>query len=184
MTIDVISDDPEVQAHYEACLAAGSSPRLAEMLAMQQPPGCDTDTRYMARSKVGGDQFERSPWLGKYYKETSERLAPGSTSGARYCADVARFAGDPRAWVRSRSDIRRAVADRPGYECEGDVTVKALYAPEKKQVPIAESIVKKLVARKLAMEPGLAETAKGRKQARREVLERHTPPNRKHLIKE
>jgi hypothetical protein len=37
MTIDIISDDPRIQAHYEKCLAEGTSPRLAEMFAFAQP---------------------------------------------------------------------------------------------------------------------------------------------------
>jgi hypothetical protein len=88
--MDKISKNPRVQQDYEEMISAGTSPKLAEMLALQSPPHCQTDTRFMT----------------------------GEHSGSRYSSQLARFPGDPEAYVSSRGDVLR-VAKKRGLKIEG-----------------------------------------------------------------
>ncbi len=176
-----ISDDREIQAHYVACRKAGSDHRLSEMLAFQQAPGASgVDNTFLAGTE-NGKQFAHAPWLGKAYKEISEKMAPGSTSGAVYKSQIARFAGDPKAWVRSRSDVKKRAAEL-GKDVEGMVTYHAPAREPKAPVAIAEDIVQTLVRSKVARDPDLASSKKKLTMVRREVMEKHTLPGRRKYI--
>jgi hypothetical protein len=88
--MDKISNNPRIQADYEEMLRNDVPPKLAEMLALQQPPACSTDTRFMT-GKQGNEYY--SPQLASY-------------------------PGDPSAIVSSRSDVKR-VAEQKGMFLEG-----------------------------------------------------------------
>jgi len=93
-----VSNQQEIQSHYEECREAGTSHRAAEMFAFQQGPSLQTDTRWMSGQDNGHN-------------------------GAVYKHQLARFPGDPQAWVRSRADCR-AVAAKRGLTLEGSVNYK------------------------------------------------------------
>ena len=100
-----VSDRPDVQKHYEACRDAGTSHRAAEMFATRQCPSLQTDTRWIAGTDNG-------------------------RNGSVYKHQLARFPGDPKAWVTSRADCRRVAAER-GMTLEGSVT----YTPPELDIP-------------------------------------------------
>lgn len=178
-----ISSDPEVQKFYEKCRRSGQPHAASEMYALQQAPGAaGVDNTFMSGTE-NGKQFARSPWLGKAYQTISERLAPGSTSGAKYMSQLARFGGDPKAWVRSRADVKKLSQER-GRDIDGMVTVKGTVRDPKPPVPIAEDLVQSLVRAKVARDPSLAGSKKKLAHVRREVLEKHTLPGRRKYIKD
>lgn len=178
-----ISDDPKIQKDYREMRKAGSSHKLAEMLALQSAPGASgVDNTFMSGTE-NGKQFAKSPWLGAAYKKISERLAPGSTSGAKYISQIARFGGDPKAWVRSRADVKKRVHELGDRDIDGMVTVRGAVRDPKPPVPIAEDIVQSMVRAKVARDPSL-NTPKKLKHVRREILEKHTIPSRRKYIKD
>lgn len=179
-----ISDDPDVQKFYEKCRRAGEPHVASEMYALQQAPSASgVDNRFLAGTE-NGKQFAHAPWLGKAYKTISERLKPGCTGGgAVYKSGIARFAGDPRAWVKSSTDVKER-AKALGRDVDGLVRYEAPVRDPKPPVPIAEDIVQSLVRAKVARDPSLAGSKKKLANVRREVLERHTIPSRRKYIKD
>ena len=88
--MEIISKDKYIQRDYEEMIASGTAPKLAEMLALQSPPSCNTDTRFMT----------------------------GEWGSERYSHQLARFPGDPQARVSSRADVLRVAKER-GMAIEG-----------------------------------------------------------------
>lgn len=121
MINEIISDDPRIQRHYEKCLKEGTSPKLAEMFALGQGPSLRTDATFM-RDNANGKQFADNPQMGDHYKKIAERHGV-SVTGKKYMHGLAKFQGDPMAWVDSRHDVQRVCEER-GWECEGAVNVK------------------------------------------------------------
>lgn len=119
----VVSEDRAVQARYVACRQAGSSHRVAEMLAFRQGPSLQTDTRWLS-GHVNGSQFDTpgGEIIGGHYREVARR-AGVSTEGAVYKAQLAAYPGDPRAWVRSKADVVKVAKER-GMTLEGSVHYK------------------------------------------------------------
>ena len=178
-----ISDDKRIQASYVKMRKAGESHNTAEMCALQQSPGASGVDNTFLSGTENGKQFAHAPWLGKAYQEISEKIAPGSTSGAVYKSQIARFAGDPKAWVRSRSDVKKRASEL-GRDVDGMVTYRAGARDPKPPKPIADDLVNSLMKARIARDPSLAETPKKVKMLRREVLEKHTLPSRRKYIKD
>lgn len=167
-----------IQKSYEQSRKAGSSHKLAEMLALQQPPSLQgTDSIFMA-GQVSGNQFEKSPWLGKAYKQISEKLAPGCTSGAVYKSQLARFAGDPLAWVRGTADVKKAAAIK-GVDVDGVSVSHVSPVREKPPVPLADDILQARVKLEMLKNP-----KQRKEEAVEKVLYTHTPHWKRGLIKE
>lgn len=122
MTAERISNDPRIQARYEAMIADGQSPRMAEMLALGAFPGVRTDSTFN-KGRCNGNQFEKTPWLGDEYRRVAEAHGVNVT-GKTYLSQLAEFPGDPRAWVSSRGEVEALCLER-GYSCDGAVSVKS-----------------------------------------------------------
>ena len=141
-----ISDDARVQQVYEESREAGSSHKLAEMLALRQGPSLSTDTRFLAR-------FGPEP--------------------KHYISQLAKFRGDPDAWIGSRADIRRKCEER-GLGCEGAVNVKEReLPPAPPPIPVASDIVAREV-RKTIAEVGEKPTPKERAELTEQTTRRLT----------
>jgi hypothetical protein len=113
----------QVIADYHEMIAKGMEPKLAEMLALQQAPSLQTDTRWLT-GEVNGKQFASFPKAGELYQREARR-AGVITDGAVYKHQLARYPGDPEAWVRSRADVK-AICERRNWDCEGSVKHKAV----------------------------------------------------------
>jgi hypothetical protein len=116
-----ISDDRVVQAFYERLRWQGVSHALAEMLALQQPPGSKTDREFLTASE-NNRQFQDCPHIGNLYRRQAA-AAGVSIQGKKYLSALARYPGDPEAWVTDRADVRR-ICEARGWDCQGDVRVK------------------------------------------------------------
>lgn len=135
----IIHDSLFIQGSYLAMLFDGTSHNLAEMLALQQPPMPNTDREFM-RGECNGNQFEGQTWRGDYYLEQANK-AEVNVKGAKYMPGLARFPGDPEAWVWGMGDVRKRVEQR-GWSCEGALNItgrEPLEAPKK--APPAPDIV-------------------------------------------
>lgn len=114
-----ISPDPAIQAEYVQMRKSGTSHSLAEMFALQQSPGLQTDTRFMSENH-SYNQFDGGAgdkMAGDRAMDEARR-AGVITSGGRYCHQLASYPGDPTAWVWSRADVVEA-ARRKGLQVEG-----------------------------------------------------------------
>jgi hypothetical protein len=118
----IIDGTPEQQDAYDEMRRNGESHKLAEMLALQRTPGAVTDSTFLA-GHVNGNQFADDPNAGARYKREAE-AAGVSTTGKVYLSQLAKYPGDPKAWVSSRGDVARVCKER-GWACSGAVKVKS-----------------------------------------------------------
>ena len=146
----VISRNPEVQARYEEMRRNGESHAMAEMLATRSFPGLRTDSEFN-KGRCNGNQFEETPWLGDYYRARAEE-AGVSVTGKYYQSTLARFPGDPEAWVGGRGDVEKICLQR-GWGCEGSVQVDVGERPPIPDVPLAEDLIQREVAASLKENP-------------------------------
>lgn len=143
--------------------------RLADMLSSGIPPGCRTDSTFL-HGNVNGNQFENQAHIGDAYKKKADK-AGVSVTGKKYLSSLARYAGDPEAWVSGRGDVERVVRER-GWSCEGAVNVDAtndVPVKEKKRVRLAEDIVQRKMAESLAVNPEQKDLG----ELRHKIIEKH-----------
>jgi hypothetical protein len=150
----LVSENPLIQAAYETMRADGQSHSMAEMLATRSLPGIRTDATFMTK-KPRRQNLPRS-----YYKNA--RKAGVVTDGKYYDGQMARYPGDPEAWVSGRGDIR-SICKKNQWSVEGEVNYKCT----PKQVPAridtqpyaaAEDLVRKEVRKLGRIDPGLVDT--------------------------
>lgn len=170
--LPTVSDNQLIQARYVAHRLDGMAHFLAEMLAFQAPPQSKTDREFL-RGHCNGNQFEDTPWIGEAYKHLAQEAGVDPT-GKVYLGQLARFPGDPEAWITGRGDVQRLCEER-GWQCSGAVNVKASPLEASPEVPIAEDIVSDMVERRLEkMDQGdLQKVDLG--ELRHEVAEKHSP---------
>lgn len=171
-SLPIISSASEIQANYLAMRLNGESHKTAEMLAFAQPPQSRTDREFL-RGHCNGNQFAGMPAVGDYYKSIA-RQAGQDPVGKVYMHSLARFPGDPQAWIAGRGDVQRLVEDR-GWSCEGSVNVKAR-EPDREIGPSRGGLASDLVDEKVAQLSAEPEFGWQSKEALREqVLERYAP---------
>lgn len=153
-----ISDVEQVQAHYELCRKNGCTHALAEMLATRTFPGSKgTDRSFMQGRyhQTGGGQFANLPAadVQEYMRKASE--AGVNPTGKWYSGGLARYPGDPRAWVDGLGDVKR-VAEERGAEVSGAIEVsppKYRDVAEGQPYRVADDLVQARVAEKLVQDP-------------------------------
>lgn len=100
----------------------GCSPKLAEMLALQQSPMSSSDREFCEGRVDNGHLFGHGPLAedtGNKLKKIAE-AGGQNVKGKMYVGSIARFPGDPEAWVSDRGDVKRVVEKR-GWKCQGAV---------------------------------------------------------------
>lgn len=153
---------------YAKAIAAGSSPRFAEMVALASPPALKGTDRSFMQGRMNNQQLDDMParsakWLVKEAKEAGIDI-----SGKYYCGGIADKRGwrDPEAWVSSRDDILRVARNRRML-----VSGSVEYDPgpsDPQRKLISDKILKDEVAREKRKNP----TAKA-SAIREKVLEKH-----------
>ena len=115
----------------------------------------------------GGNQFEGDEEARKTYGAAKRK-------GLVYQHALARFQGDPEAWVRNKSEAKRLLEKR-GWGSE-ELGVKARDREPETPIPIADDIVDQELFRMVAT----GEVAPDKVETKRyEVAERLTPPWKK-----
>jgi hypothetical protein len=149
-TFPIISTNPYKQAFYLHCRMNRQSHTIAEMCALQVSPGImGTDSNFM-EGHCNGNQFEKHPEIGDFYRREAEK-AGVSTTGKVYLSSLASRPGDPEAWVSGRGDVTRVVNER-NWNCDGAVKRQAVRGIEgTEDVGVADNILtgraKELVAK-------------------------------------
>ena len=108
-----ISHNLAAQCRYEIMREDGVSHNLAEMFALQEFCGVETETTFnQGVDETDGfdmdTSFDRA--LFKKYKQIAKD-AGMSTGSRKYYAEVAQYPGDPRAWVASKDDVKNRLRD-------------------------------------------------------------------------
>ena len=114
-------------------------------------------------------------YIGNRFKKLAKD-AGVVTRGKQYMPGLARFPGDPEAWVSDRGDIKR-IAEKNNYNVDGIVKRKATpEAPLPKG--LCETIVKRYVDQQMALTPGAS-----REKVTEDVINKHAPPGAKRILK-
>lgn len=156
---------------YAATEAYYALKSVDRAIVSQTPPGANTDREFLYGTE-NGRQFQDKPHYGDFYaKECLKR--GGQVKGRKYISQLARFKGDPEAWVGGRGDVQR-VLEKRGWGSEGSVKVQARTPAEPPPPPkdIADKIVDRETAKELL---GQTVTGKEYKAVRARVKERLTP---------
>jgi len=166
-----VSDSGYVQAHYNACRMDGVPHKLAEMFALGQPPMSNTDREFLEGQGGCYDQFGGNEFLGNFYAAQAKK-AGVSTTGKVYLSGLARYPGDPEAWVSGRGDAQRVLEQR-GWGAHGALNVKVRDCEPAGKGGLASDVVDSLVAERLAEVP--AGERADREALRESVVSRHAP---------
>jgi hypothetical protein len=133
--LPVVSDDVMIQAAYLQMRADGVTHKLAEMLALQAPPMSNTDREFLEGTQ---NQFVGDEKTGDLFKKIANRRGV-SVTGKHYVGGLAKFPGDPEAWVGSRGDVKRVLEDR-GWGSEGAVNVEPRIKPVKREMQLPKAL--------------------------------------------
>jgi hypothetical protein len=179
LTPDIADASPEVQERFRELVAAGTSPRMAEMFALKAAPRVKTDSTYFASHGNLAKQFENAP-CGALDNLIKAARAQGYEPGMNdvYDGDLAPAFGHPLGFIPptgGRNHIRRA-AEHLDVDCHGPVEVKrqrhGSTLEEKKGPQLAPDIVEECVERLIKEDPGLRFT-KDRNELREKVIAEH-----------
>jgi hypothetical protein len=171
-----ISDSQEVQAFYERMRDEGTSHSLAEVFATQQSPGiAGTDSNFFA-GLHSGNHLDRWPGPVRRAYLAKAKAAGVDISGCVYLPSLARFPGDPLAWVRGRGDVKK-LCEQQNLTSHGAVEHQAdesriAETAAKRSVPIAPDIVERELAKELTKHP---EKKLKVQETREEVADRIMP---------
>lgn len=166
----VLAAGPEAVETFLASIAAGGTPRFAEMCALQCPPGTKGSDRAFMEGRCAGE------WLGGMPRAVADQMvqqarkAGINTAGKFYMGGIAdkRGAADPEAWVSSRDDVLR-VCKKRDLEIHGAVE----YVPpqkKRKEVDINPRILREQVRAEMKANPKLS-----RGEATEKVKDRIVP---------
>lgn len=93
--------------------------RLQEMLSDRKAPRANTDREFLL-GHCNGSQFEGQEARGDALRALAE-AAGQSTKGKVYMGSLARFPGDPQAWVDGKGDAERVI-EQNGWGSQGAIS--------------------------------------------------------------
>jgi hypothetical protein len=166
----IISEVPWVQAHYEACREEGTSHNLAEMFALAAPPMSNTDREFL-HGHCNGNQFAGQEGVGDEYRKTAA-AAGVNVTGKVYLTQLARYPGDPEAWVDGKGDVERVCTKR-GWGATGLVNVKPVEKQHAPDIPVADNLLDAEVEKICDAQPDSKNIDKV--ELREQVLEKRKP---------
>lgn len=171
---DVLEAGMACIERYCRMVMDGTSPRLAEVLALRRPPRANTDREFF-EGHCNGNQFSGNEEQGEYLRR--QALQHGYNPGRNdvYISQLAAFPGDPKAFVPAsggRSHIASVLRER-GWGSSGSVNVAAQeteFDPTPK-TPLAEDLVQRHMKRRMKDNPDM--TAKQKRELREQVIQDH-----------
>jgi hypothetical protein len=157
------------KSHAEATERYNRLRPIDQMIVSCRPPKSNTDVEFLAGSE-NGRQFQGRPEQGDFYRRVAEKRGQ-NVKGKKYLSQLARYPGDPEAWVSSRGDVQKVLEER-GWGSDGSVNVKNRPRGEApKPVDVAEDILERETTR--AALPGMK--PKERADLRERVRKRLKP---------
>ena len=175
-----VGDNEVTEEQYKLRTQARDELRLLDMLKSGRPPTGVSDCTFM-KDTANGRQFNDCQHMGNYYKHITEREG-GNTNGKKYLSGLARYPGDPEAWVDSRGDVERILTKR-GWGCEGSINIKPRESltPPAPGPEVADDLLDKYTAQIASAQPSphLVDTDDLREQ----VKERLKPKRKREVSK-
>jgi len=156
LPFDIAAASEEVQEHYIDMLAHGVAPRLAEMLALQQPPGVQGTDRTLMEGRLNNEQFDKMPKDHAQNMITLAKRAGINPTGKYYSAGLAdkRGPADPAAWIDSVHDVKRVAAER-NLSVTGAVEHKGIPVPRPKSKPLSERLTREMMKAEAKRKPSM-----------------------------
>lgn len=170
------SDGSTRLALYVRLRREGKDHRWSDMMASQRAPRGMTDSVFFEGGKRAGDEFD-DQYLNKIVTASKKR-GFNPPENARYFPSLARFRGDPEAWVshsQGRGYIRK-LCEKRGWACEGAVNLEARQPesdPYAKSVPMHRNLVRQYAREMINANPELKR--KSRRELRQMILDKHGP---------
>ena len=166
------------QAISDQARANGCGHRLAEMLAVRRVHIGTTDSKYLAGFGRLGDEL--GPEHLRQVVTQAERHGYTPQASDVYLPNMARFAGDPEAFVspaEGRGKIERVAAKR-GMVKEGRTGLAFRHGPPEQDPyetapPLAEDIIRDRIRDVVAHNPDAARLPV--KKLRQHVIDKHGP---------
>lgn len=142
---------------YRASIAAGGTPRFAEMCALQAPPGTRGSDRAFMQGRCAGEWFGDMPRTLADQMVRQARKAGINTAGKFYMGGIAdrRGPADPEAWVSGRDDVVR-VCKKRNLEIHGAVEYVPPEQPPRKEIDINPRILREQVREEMKKHPKLS----------------------------
>jgi hypothetical protein len=146
LPLEIACAPQSVQAHYIMMVKDGSSPRFAEMCALQIAPAVKGTDRSFMQGRYNNEQLNSMPADHARNMITLAKRAGINPSGKYYAAGLAdgRGPADPEAWVDSTADVVR-VAKKRNLTVEGAVSHKGIPQPRPKSPILSESLTKEMM---------------------------------------
>lgn len=146
LPFDIQRARKDAQDHYIDMIANGVAPRLAEMLALQQPPGLRGTDRSLMEGRLNNEQFDKMPRDQALKMLATAKDAGINPSGKYYASGLAdkRGPADPAAWVDSVGDIKRVAAER-NLSVTGAVEHKGIPMPRPKAPRLSERLTTEMM---------------------------------------
>lgn len=154
----------------------GDAERMAEILRTRRcPASAGTDTAFMEGYLTGHDDGlvgeSAQPIREQYRKATG-----GYPAGKRYMSQLARYPGDPRAWVDSKADVKRICEeDNLNWVYSGKLIHEARPPetdPDDKPYEVAPDLINKRLAKAVELEPDLKHNPKKLAEKRYEIAKK------------
>ncbi len=116
-------------------------------------PHVESDATVYTSDRTDIGQF-RSEAMREFHAENAKKRGI-NTTGKKYDTTIARFPGDPEAWIGSDTDVRQ-VMEKRGWGCKGKVKVAARHdGPHEMPKPgISEKHVREMVHERMTVDPG------------------------------
>lgn len=124
----------------------GTGAKFNEMVKNGVPPSANTDREFLTGTE-NGRQFAHNQDHGNRLRAACEANG-GTTQGRKYIASLAKFAGDPEAWVSGRGDVQKVLEAR-GWGCEGAVNTPIRELEPTPAIPLAPDILKEAVIKEV-----------------------------------
>jgi hypothetical protein len=140
--------------------------RLGEILSAHRAPGAVTTDNYTRGRGTLDQQFpgEVGQRQLKYLVKQAQRKGYTPKHTDIYESQLAKFAGDPAAFVSSGSDALahvRTVCEERNTSCRGAYTRQRIIPEQKEQKPfLSKSLLKKYTREAIAQDPSLARKSK------------------------
>lgn len=156
LPFDIQNSRPGIQEAYKKMVATGVNPRLAEMLALQQPPALKGTDRSFMQGRMNNEQLNAMPSDHAQNIVALAKRAGISVSGKYYASGLADHRGpaDPEAWVDSAADVKRVAAKR-NLTVSGAVEHKGRQMPRPKSKPLSERLTRELMREEKARNPSM-----------------------------
>ena len=147
--------------------------RMDEVLKSKKMPAIRTDAQFLANHGTLDKQFAGDNRQLKAVTDKAKSLGYNPNPNDTYISTLARFPGDPLAFVPAgspKSHIKK-VCEATDRACEGDVSVNRPRKEPAKTVRLGEDLVQEEAEQRIMKNP--EEALKPKEQLRNEILDKH-----------